>query len=227
MSKWTAGGANKITLWRIPFMLVVCFALVYGARSSLAWFWVAGVALIIGMALDKVDGWYAHYIQPGGPTKEGQYLDQFIDKWGFVYPIWLTLCFLVPMPWWFYVGSVLSLMLDIRSNRGHYRNYLLSLEVGFNKEFGAVWPGKLKFGLQNFIVCVLVAGMCPIHLCADETVWYADLSRWIVSSHKTLAWWAIPTAMSGFLLLASFSLFKRKKISAKAAQEAKSLAQPC
>lgn len=226
MSKWTAGGANKITLWRIPFMLVVCFALVYGARNSLAWFWVAAVALIIGIALDKVDGWYAHYLQPGGPTKEGQYLDPFIDKWGFVYPIWLTLCFLVPMPWWFYVGTLLSLVLDIRSNIGHYRNYLLSLEVGFKKEFGSVWPGKIKFGLQNFIVCVLVAGFCPVDPKVDGGEWYLELSRWILLRHADLLP-GIPWALGGLLLLASISLFRRKKISAKAAEEAKTLAQPC
>jgi len=224
MSKWFAGGANKLTLLRVPFMLVVCFALVYGARTSLAWFWVGGVALIIGMALDKIDGWYAHYIQPGGPTKEGQYLDQFIDKWGFVYPIWVTLAVLVPMPWWFYVGSALSIMLDIRSNLGHYRNYRLSLEIGFKKEFGAVWPGKLKFGLQNGIVCVLVAGFCPVDPLGPGDSWHSELARWILLRHADLRPF-IPVALALLLALASLSLFKRKKISVNAVEQAKTLAQ--
>lgn len=222
MSKWFAGGANKLTLLRIPFMLVVCFALVIGARTSLTWFWVAAVALTIGMALDKIDGWYAHYIQPGGPTKEGQYLDQFIDKWGFVYPIWLLLCFLVPMPWWYYAGLGISLLLDIRSNIGHYRNYRLSLEIGFKKEFGAVWPGKVKFGLQNGIVCVLVAGFCPVDPLGQGGAWDIELARWILLRHADLRP-LIPVALAGLLLLASFSLFKRKKISGNVVSQAKTL----
>ena len=41
------------------------------------------------MILDALDGYWARNMSK--PTTEGQFLDQFIDKWGFVYPIFFAL----------------------------------------------------------------------------------------------------------------------------------------
>lgn len=219
MSKWFAGGANRITLGRIPCMLVAAYAIFGPGTVSLAWFWLGATALTIGMVLDWLDGYWARNIAPNGPTLEGQYLDQFVDKWGFVYPLLAMLAAANEFAWPVYVLLAFMTALDIRSNIGHYRNYRHSLQHGFNKSFGAVWPGKVKFGLQNGIVCVLVALRCPYQDGLALPAW-ADWPSWFVTWAASYLQHLVPVAFITAIVLASLSLFKRKKISAKALQDA-------
>jgi len=217
MKKWFAGGASKITLGRIPCMSVAAYAILWQGQNDIGFYWIGCLALVIGMWLDWLDGFWARNIA-GGATAEGQYLDQFIDKWGFVYPLLVIFCYHAPPPWYIYPGLAVMLALDVRSNVGHYRNYQHSLLHGFNKSFGAVWPGKVKFGLQNGIICVWAGLRCPLHTYAgtDEDVLIP--SAFVLWAAKWLQY-VVPFALLAAILLASASLFKRKKITAQAKAE--------
>ena len=218
MNKWFAGGANRITLGRIPCMAVVAGTIFGPGSNSLAWFWFGCLMLTIGMWLDWLDGYWARNIAPGGPTLEGQYLDQLIDKWGFVYPLFGVLAFNGAFDWPIGVLLLIMLALDVRSNIGHYRNYRHSLAHGFNKSFGAVWPGKVKFGLQNGVICVLVGLRCPYVPNSSENP-FVDLPSRFVPWAASYLQYGVPLALLMAIVLASLSLFKRKKITAQAKAE--------
>ncbi len=214
MKKWTDGGANKITLARVLCMLMAVYAIFDQGQHDIGYFWLGCLMLTIGMWLDWLDGFWARNIA-NGPTAEGQYLDQLIDKWGFVYPLYGFLGWYAPPPWYIFVGLAVMMLLDIRSNIGHWRNYQHSLIHGFNPSFGAVWPGKVKFGLQNGIICVYVGLLCPLSS-------YGGANEDVLIPSTFLLWAAkwlhhvVPFALLSAILLASASLFKRKKITAKA-----------
>src|SRR5437867_54800 len=88
MGKWLGPAANKITLGRVPCLAFVFSGVFYLGRENLGWFWFGGVAMIVGMFLDWLDGFWAKKITKK-PTKEGQFLDQMVDKF-FVWPIWIA-----------------------------------------------------------------------------------------------------------------------------------------
>ena len=162
MGKWFAGGANKLTLARIPCMLVVLSCLLRRGEQDKVTFLAVAFFLTIGLVLDWADGFYAHRYQRSNPR--GQFLDQFIDKWGFTYPIFgaVTDAAWPKLPGEWIPFVIVMLVLDTVSCRRHHADYLASLKLPkVNLNNGAVSWGKIKFVLQNVAICVAVASLCP------------------------------------------------------------------
>lgn len=162
MKQWFAGGANKITLGRIPCMFLVLYAVFYRGRDSVGWFWVGAVALVVGSLLDLLDGYYARRMKQ--ESSEGQFLDQFVDKWGFIYPLLFAFSLVRLDTLWLGWHPLLigMLVLDIRSCYKHYLNYRRAKLTGqFNSESGSISFGKAKFWVQVFVVCLVTASLCP------------------------------------------------------------------
>lgn len=179
MRKWLAGGANKLTLARIPCMLVVLSCLLRRGEQDKTNFLTVAFFLTIGLVLDWADGFYARNIATSGPTREGQFLDQFIDKWGFTFPIFGAVTYAawpnLPGEWIPFVLAML--VLDTVSCRRHRADYLASLKLPkVNLSNGAVSWGKIKFVLQNIAICVAVASLCPPDARGWLTIGPIDLS---------------------------------------------------
>lgn len=167
--RWLNNGANLITLSRIPVLLFI-LGPIYAYRYELpSWFpvllgapfmgvfWQGGIAQIVGMIADGLDGFYARRLSRGGSTSEGQFLDQFIDKI-FIWVVWWALSFLLYtdsswmiLYWW--IPSLYLFFLDCRSCFKHWRNYKKDKGKKVNKKHGAVGYGKWKFGFENVVVC--------------------------------------------------------------------------
>lgn len=175
---WLNNGANVITLLRLPMLagvmagvLMLAGALPRYGATPLVIFWVTAILQAIGMITDGIDGWFARNHSKVGPTPEGQFLDQFVDKI-FVWMTWwlLSLVFhqsgvfaldqLHALAWW-WLPSFLLFGLDLKSCRKHWINYRKDRGKPVNRSHGAVWQGKWKFVMENVVVCVLLGTMAP------------------------------------------------------------------
>lgn len=213
MNKWLGPGANKITLGRVPCLVFVFVGVFYRGRDDLGWFWVGGIGMIVGMFLDWLDGFWARTMAKA--TKEGQFLDQLVDKL-FVWPIWIA-CGVVhwsDLAWYWYLCSAWLLALDIVSCRKHYANYLADCAKGpdyFDKSHGAVWQGKWKFACENIVNCVLVSGLCPVPA-GGGNEWWQVISSVIGDGGRSGYRISIVFVLIA-LVLANWSILKRNMIS--------------
>lgn len=162
MGKWIAGRANKWTISRLFIMPVVILLMIGWGWTDPAWYWVGALFLAFGMAADYIDGMIARI---DGPTPEGQFLDQFMDK-VFLYPILAAYCVRTFGEFGphFYLGVAVMFGMDAKSCLEHYRSYRFSVGLnpkGLIPSFGAVPYGKYKFWAQNFLSCCLLASRCP------------------------------------------------------------------
>lgn len=208
MGKWIAGGANKITLGRVPCMLLVLYAVFYRGRDHVGWYWLGALALTIGMILDALDGYWARNMSK--PTTEGQFLDQFIDKWGFVYPIFFALSLIMLEELWMGWHPLLLVMLalDVRSCYKHYLKYRVAHKTGqFDPSAGANLFGKVKFAIQNVAICVMVASLCPpvVESSWPLLAWCSNFIGWLGRTLFAAAYVGLAAA----IVLALISLNKR------------------
>ncbi len=212
MNKWLGPTANKITLGRLPCLVLVLIFVFWLGRDNLVHFWVGASALTIGMILDWLDGWWARNITKK-PTSEGQFLDQIVDKL-FVWPIWFSLSVVQfgELAWPWLGGSILLLCLDIKSCRKHWENYCRDLVTGFNREHGAVWQGKWKFFCQNVLMCVHVATLCPA-LGRNPAAWWEHGSEFIRDAGNSLRPYT-GVALAVAIGLAGWSLVRRSVMAA-------------
>lgn len=207
MGKWFSGGANWLTLGRFPCMAVIIFCLFGQKPLSTKWFWLGALFLTVGILLDAADGLWARHIARGGPTREGQFLDPFVDKWGFVYPLLFFLCYdmfaTLPIVWHVLVAILLGL--DVVSSCQHYRDYRTSVRLNvFNRQNGAVWYGKFKFVAQNVAICVLVAGLHdPLKQVFTQLPWIGPFFSFLFEYPASV--------LAVAVVLALLSLFKRSK----------------
>jgi phosphatidylglycerophosphate synthase len=189
-------------------MAVIIYCLCGAKPLSAEWFWLGAFFLTVGILLDAADGFWARHISAGGPTREGQYLDQFVDKWGFVYPLLFFLCYdrfaTLPIIWHVLVAILLGL--DTVSCRKHYRDYRTSVILNiFNPSNGAVGFGKWKFVAQNVAICLLVASLHePLTLTVSELPWiFGPLFVFLFANPSSV--------LAVAVVLAVLSLFKRSK----------------
>jgi len=188
--------ANLITLSRIPLTLLILPTILMATElgtsllpswspwifgvSALGMFWQGGVAQTLALIADWLDGFVARHLSWIGPTAEGQFLDQFVDKlfvwavWAFLSPVFYRDVFSL---FYWYAPAFYLVWLDARSCRKHWRNYLLDRDKPeVEASHGAVWPGKLKFLTQNVVICLNMAALCPepsftVRLMDPATYW--------------------------------------------------------
>ncbi len=172
----------------------------------------------LGMVTDGLDGRYARKYSKVGATPEGQFLDQFIDKL-FVWVTWFTLLMVLARMLGaslegalFLLGGLASLylaLLDFRSCKKHWGNYRVDRGKPVNKESGAKWQGKWKFGMENVVICVGLISFCPEVM--EYQLWHQYLLFPFVWLAKFCAWLTLP-ALVVALLLARSSLRTRGEL---------------
>lgn len=211
MKKWCTGGANILTLLRFPCMLGIlgCF---FCTPMTIGWFWIAALLLTIGLILDWADGFYAKRIVKK-PTREGKFLDPFVDKWGFTYPLFAALSYICVMrlPGEWFVLILVLFALDLDSTWEHWKDYRRTLPEGSDgKKHGAVNAGKWKFLLQSFAVCIVTASLCPPIAGEHDVLSWIWISNWIGDAGRYLtAYVQVPLAVA--TLCAVLSLRQRMR----------------
>lgn len=173
VARWFCNGANLITLARIPCIVAIMFYFIPLVRGDPDWYWVSPQSLFVagaffqglGMILDGLDGWWARKVSSIGPTSEGQFLDQFVDKI-FVWVIWFAICSQMYDGSWkwialWWVPSLFLFSLDTKSCIKHWRNYVANRGKPVNLTHGAKWQGKWKFLFENVVICMNLLALCP------------------------------------------------------------------
>jgi len=168
------------------------------------------VMQVIGMVTDGLDGRFARKYSKVGPTPEGQFLDQFIDK-VFVWVTWFALMCLVAKTYshiWQLilfglglVGSLYLALLDFRSCKKHWLNYLADRGKPLNKESGAKWQGKVKFCMENVVICAGLISFCPVITAYEQ--WYQFVLFPFVWVGKVSLWLTIPALVAAIVLARS------------------------
>lgn len=230
--RWLNNGANLITLSRLPMIAVILTAILPVAEYLPEWYWVLGanaigifwlgaIAQVIGMITDGLDGFYAKKISSVGSTSEGKFLDQFVDKL-FIWIVWgaLTWTLTFYCGWWvllyWYLPSAYLFFLDARSCLKHWRNYCSTRGKEVNDKHGAVLQGKIKFCIENVVVCASFLGLCP--LVVEPFLWY----EWLSYVAFYVGWYGQISAFLWILLaiyLARDSLKSRGVIKKKAPKD--------
>lgn len=208
--RWFNSGANLVTWTRIPLTLLILPAILpvrgylpewypwFFGLSALGIFWQGALAQILAMIADGLDGFVARHLSRKGPTTEGQFLDQAIDK-VFVWIVWAAISWLhydtlFSIAYW-YLPSVFLFYLDMRSCRKHWGNYLADREKPYvNPLSGAIKPGKIKFVFQNIVICLNMAALCPLP--EAKVLWYEKLSLFV----HTVGYWAQPFSCVGIFI---------------------------